>query len=126
MKRAHQRADQTLFRKETKINNFYNRQYKKINREFLKFYEKHKELLEKKLHEYKNKEITKEEYRSFIIQNIYLSDEWQRLVDKLVDMIIKTNISSLTNIVNKKMTDIYIYNYNNIIKSIGMELLDEN
>lgn len=124
--RAHKRADQTLFRKENKINNFYNRQYKKINKEFIKFYEKHKELLEKKLNEYKNKEITKDEYRNFIIRNIYLSSEWQSLINKLVDMIIQTNVSTLTNIVNKNLTDIYIYNYNTIIKSISRELLDEN
>lgn len=126
MRRAHQKADKTLFRKETKINNFYNRQYKKINKEFIKFYEKHKELLEKKLNEYKNKEITKDEYRNFIIRNIYLSSEWQSLINKLVDMIIQTNVSTLTNIVNKNLTDIYIYNYNTIIKSISRELLDEN
>lgn len=118
--------DEILLRNEIKISKLYDKLYREVNKKFLAFYEKNKNSLEEKLNQYKSNEITKEEYRNFIVQTVYLSKEWQNLVDVLVDIIIQANILTLKNISSRNLPDIYISNYNKIIKAIGGELLDDS
>lgn len=126
LENEHKAVDEILLRNEIKISKLYDKLYREVNKKFLAFYEKNKNSLEEKLNQYKSNEITKEEYRNFIVQTVYLSKEWQNLVDVLVDIIIQANILALKNISSRNLPDIYISNYNKIIKAIGGELLDDS
>lgn len=126
LENEHKAVDEILLRNEIKISKLYDKLYREVNKKFLAFYEKNKNSLEGKLNQYKSNEITKEEYRNFIVQTVYLSKEWQNLVDVLVDIIIQANILALKNISSRILPDIYISNYNKIIKAIGGELLDDS
>lgn len=61
-----------------------------------------------------------------MVQTVYLSNEWQALTNKLVSIIITANQIALESIVNKDLAKIYIENYNETIKAIGGELIDED
>ena len=52
------------------------------------------------------------------------SDEWRTTVDKLTDTVTLINQNALYSVVNKDLEDIYIDNYNTIIKAIGGDLLE--
>ena len=52
------------------------------------------------------------------------SDEWRTTVDKLTDTITLINQNALYSVVNKDLEDIYIDNYNTIIKAIGGDWLE--
>ena len=52
------------------------------------------------------------------------SDEWRTTVDKLTDTVTLINQNALHSVVNKGLEDIYIDNYNTIIKAIGGDWLE--
>ena len=80
--------------------------------------------MEEKLQAYKDGKITKDEYRQYMMSKTIFSDEWRTTVDKLTDTITLINQNALHSVVNKGLEDIYIDNYNTIIKAIGGDWLE--
>lgn len=124
MATAHRRADRNLLQKEDKIDRFYDKHTPEIIKIFNAFYKAHKNEFEEKLQEYKDGKITKDEYRQYMMSKTIFSDEWRETVDKLTDTITLLNQNALYSVVNKGLEDIYIDNYNTIIKAIGGDLLE--
>lgn len=124
MNEAHKRADRILLQKEQKINEFYNKHTPEIIKIFNAFYKLNKDEFEEKLQAYKDGKITKDEYRQYMMSKTIFSDEWRTTVDKLTDTITLINQNALHSVVNKGLEDIYIDNYNTIIKAIGGDWLE--
>lgn len=123
MDAAHKRADKILMKKEKRINNFYDKHTADIVTIFNEFYNKHKKDFDKKLKDYNDGKITKDEYRQYMLIMTTYSSEWRTISDKMADTITNMNRSALYSIANKGLEEIYIDNYNTTIKSIGDELV---
>lgn len=123
MDAAHNRADKILMKKEKRINNFYDKHTADIVSIFNEFYNKHKKDFDKKLKDYNDGKITKDEYRQYMLIMTTYSSEWRKISDKIADTITNMNRSVLYSITNKGLEKIYIDNYNTTIKSIGDELV---
>ena len=123
MDAAHNRADKILKKKEKRINNFYDKHTADIVTIFNEFYNKHKKDFDKKLKDYNDGKITKDEYRQYMLIMTTYSSEWRTISDKMADTITNMNRSALYSIANKGLEEIYIDNYNTTIKSIGDELV---
>ena len=110
-------------KKEKRINNFYDKHTADIVTIFNEFYNKHKKDFDKKLKDYNDGKITKDEYRQYMLIMTTYSSEWRTISDKMADTITNMNRSALYSIANKGLEEIYIDNYNTTIKSIGDELV---
>ena len=110
-------------KKEKRINNFYDKHTADIVAIFNEFYNKHKKDFDKKLKDYNDGKITKDEYRQYMLIMTTYSSEWRTISDKMADTITNMNRSALYSIANKGLEEIYIDNYNTTIKSIGDELV---
>lgn len=124
MEQAHRRADRALSKKELEINRYYKNRVRAIRNLLEEFYKNHKADFDKKLDEYNSGKISKDEYRQYMMNNTILSNEWRTIADKIADTLSAINKGALNNIVNKGLKEIYIENYNSIIRSIGGELLE--
>lgn len=122
MSQAHKRADKNLYQKERKLNNYYKKSEKQIDKLITDFYKLHQEEFESNLRKYQSGEITKDEYRKYMAQMTITSFEWQQLLERITDTISEINQRALTNIVNEDLEKIYIDNYNTIIRAIGGDL----
>lgn len=124
MSQAHKRADKNLYQKERKLDNYYKKSSKQIDKLITDFYKLHQEEFESNLKKYQSGEITKDEYRKYMSQMTITSFEWQQLIEKITDMIATINQRALTNIVNDDLEKIYIDNYNTTIRAIGGDLTE--
>lgn len=124
MEQAHRRADRALSKKELEINRYYKNRVRTIRNLLEDFYKNHKTDFDKKLDEYNSGKISKSEYSQYMMNNTILSNEWRTIADKIADTLSAINKGALNNIVNKGLKEIYIENYNSIIRSIGGELLE--
>lgn len=122
--RAHKRADKNLAEKEKKLDNYYKKSSKQIDKLILSFYNRHKEEFESNLNKYQSGKITKDEYRLYMSQMTIMSFEWQQLVEKITDAIAEINQRALNKIVNEDLENIYIDNYNTTIRAIGGDLTE--
>lgn len=88
-----------------------------------KFYNRHKKEIEPKIKEYQNGQITKKEYRVFMLDKILLSTDFKKTVDRIAEVFTDINQNALNEIVNADMGKIYIDNYNATIRGIGSEVI---
>lgn len=123
--RAHKRADKNLAEKEKKLDNYYKKSSKQIDKLILSFYNRHKEEFESNLRKYQSGQITKDEYRLYMSQMTIMSFEWQQLLERITDTISEINQRALNKIVNEDLGKIYIDNYNTTIRAIGVELIED-
>lgn len=91
-----------------------------------KFYNRHKKEIEPKIKEYQNGQITKKEYRAFMLDKILLTKDFKNTVNRIAEVFTDINQNALNEIVNAGMGKIYIDNYNATIKEIGGELIGNN
>ena len=122
MMNAHQRTERMLLQKEKKLSEYYASHQHLVARLFELFYKRHKEEFGQKLSEYKNGEITKEEYRQYMLSKTILSSDWQNTVDRMTETIADINENALHSVTNKYLEQIYIDNYNTTLKAIGDEI----
>lgn len=125
MTNAHKRTDRALLRKEKNLSNYYDNHQHLVVRLFNLFYKRHEKEFGQKLTAYKNGEITKEEYRQYMLSQTILSSDWQKTLNKLTETISDINQNALHSITNKYLEQIYIDNYNTTIQAIGGELLED-
>lgn len=125
MKSAHQRTDRLLLQKERKLSEYYDKHKKLVIRLFNLFYKRHEKEFGQKLTQYKNGEITKEEYRQYMLSQTILSSDWQKTLNKLTETLSDINDNALHSITNKYLGQIYLDNYNTTIQAIGDELLED-
>ena len=110
--------------KESKIDKFYSKHTSAIIKIFNAFYEAHKDDFERKLKAYKDGEITKEEYRQYMLSQTILSSDWQETLNKLTETISDINQDALHSVTDRYLEQIYIDNYNTMIRAIGDELIE--
>ena len=124
MTKAHKRTDRLLLQKEKKLNEYYDKHKKLVIRLFNLFYKRHEKEFGQKLTQYKNGEITKEEYRQYMLNQTILSSDWQKTLNKLTETISDINQNALHSVTDKYLEQIYIDNYNTTIRAIGDELIE--
>ncbi|MBR4266478.1 MAG: hypothetical protein IKQ46_10540 [Bacteroidales bacterium] len=125
MMTPHRRADRILLNDEKRIDDYYNKQKKRIVNIFDEFYKNHKDEFEQAFQDYKDGKITKDEYKNYLLNMTTLSSEWRTTADKIVDEITRINKTALYRVVSRNLKKIYIDNYNTTIKVIGGELLGD-
>ena len=124
MTKAHKRTDRLLLQKEKKLNEYYDKHKKLVIRLFNLFYKRHEKEFGQKLTQYKNGEITKEEYRQYMLNQTILSSDWQKTLNKLTETISDINQNALHSVTDKYLEQIYLDNYNTTIRAIGDELIE--
>ena len=124
MTKAHKRTDRLLLQKEKKLNEYYDKHKKLVIRLFNLFYKRHEKEFGQKLTQYKNGEITKDEYRQYMLSQTILSSDWQKTLNKLTETISDINQNALHSVTDKYLEQIYLDNYNTTIRAIGDELIE--
>lgn len=119
MKRADERTEKSLRFTERQLDSYYARNSKRAINLLEKFYNRHKKEIESKIKELENGEITKKEYRAYMLDKILLTRDFKKTVDRIAEVFTDINQNAVKTIVNTGLERVYIDNYNSTLRDIG-------
>ena len=104
-------ADQTVAEIAKRLRKIYDQAAKELRLKFADFQRKHQAKQLEKLDQLKDGKITKSEYDSWMMGQLFIGKQWQDKIDQAVRIMHNAN-QTATDIVNKGRFDVFAENYN--------------